>query len=321
MPKLKLAVYWAAACGGCDVAVLDVDEKILQVAEAADIVFWPLAADPKYKDVEKMEDGSIDVCLFNGAIRNSENHEMAELLRRKSKILVAFGSCSSFGGIPGLANLTNREEAFNCVYFESVSTGNQGKVVPKTSCQVPEGELTLPKYYNTVYTLDQVVDVDYYLPGCPPTTELVMKAIETIVSGDLPPKGSVIAGTKTLCDECSKKKEGKKIKEYKRLVEVEIDPEICLLEQGIVCCGPATREGCGAICPSVNMPCRGCFGPTDNNIDQGAQLVGALASIIDSNDPEEIRKITGKLVDPAGTFYRFSLPGSMLMRKREEIKK
>lgn len=321
MPKLKLAVYWGSGCGGCDVSVLDIDEKILKVGELADIVLWPLAADPKYDDVEKMADNFIDLCLFNGSIRNSENREMAEVLRRKSKILVSYGSCACFGGIPGLGNFTNREDTFNCVYLDSESTENKDRVIPKTSSQVPEGELTLPKYFNTVYTLDQIVDVDYYLPGCPPTTELIWTAIEAIVSGNLPPKGTTIAATKTVCDECTKKREGKKVKEYKRLVNVEIDPEICLMEQGIVCCGPATRGGCGALCLNVNMPCRGCFGPTDSNIDQGAQLVGAIASKIDSDDPEEIKNIIDKLVDPAGTFYRFSLPDSMLMRKKEEVKK
>ncbi|NIN66436.1 MAG: oxidoreductase, partial [Anaerolineae bacterium] len=90
--KLKLALYWTASCGGCDVAVLDINEKILDVVEVADIVFWPVALDTKYHDVEAMPDGAIDVCLFNGAIRSSEHEKMARLLRNKSKTLIAFGS-------------------------------------------------------------------------------------------------------------------------------------------------------------------------------------------------------------------------------------
>ena len=85
-------------------AVLDLNEKILDLAAAADIYLWPVAMDYKYHDVEVWPDGFIDVCLFNGAIRNSEGEHMAHLLRRKSKMLVAFGSCACFGGIPGLAN-------------------------------------------------------------------------------------------------------------------------------------------------------------------------------------------------------------------------
>ena len=103
--KPKLALYWAASCGGCEIAVLAIDDKILKVAEAFDIVLWPVAIDAKVRDIEKMDDKSIDVCLFNGGIRNSEQEYMAQLLRRKSKILVAFGSCAHEGCIPGLANL------------------------------------------------------------------------------------------------------------------------------------------------------------------------------------------------------------------------
>ena len=86
--KLRFAFYWAASCGGCEIAVLDINEKILDVVAHADIVFWPVAMDIKYKDVEAMPDQSIDVCFFNGAIRNSENEHMAKLLRTKAKILL-----------------------------------------------------------------------------------------------------------------------------------------------------------------------------------------------------------------------------------------
>src|SRR5512136_2632451 len=110
--KPKFAMYWAASCGGCEIAVLNTHELILEVDANFDVVFWPVAMDAKYKDVEAMEDGTITLCLFNGAIRNDENEEMAHLLRRKSQILVAFGSCASEGCIPGLANFSAPEDIF-----------------------------------------------------------------------------------------------------------------------------------------------------------------------------------------------------------------
>ena len=135
MAKLKLASYWAAACGGCDVAILDIHEKILDLAAAADIVFWPIATDFKYSDVEAMPDGHIDVTLFHGAVRNSENEHLAHLLRAKSKVLVAFGSCAHIGGIPGLANLFTREEIFKRVYHETPSTVNPENMEPQTKAR------------------------------------------------------------------------------------------------------------------------------------------------------------------------------------------
>lgn len=93
--KFKFAMYWAGSCGGCEIAVLETKDKILELDANYDVVFWPVAADFKYKDVRAYDDGFIDVCLFNGCIRNSGNEEIAHLLRQKSKVLVAFGACAT----------------------------------------------------------------------------------------------------------------------------------------------------------------------------------------------------------------------------------
>ena len=184
---------------------------------------------------------------------------------------------------------------------------------------VEEGELTLPEFYDTVCTLDQVIDVDYYLPGCAPPPDLIMKAVEAILSGNLPEKGTVLAPDKALCDSCKRrdtKPEKAVIKEIKRVHEVLLDPVKCFLDQGVICLGPATRDGCGERCINANMPCRGCFGPTSRVEDQGAKFLSGLASIIDANDEHEIKKVIDSIVDPAGIFYYYALPASMLRRKR-----
>ena len=116
MDKLKLAVYWASSCGGCDIAIVELGEHLLELAQVADIVFWPCAMDFKYADVVAMPDKHIDVTLFNGAIRTEENREMARLIREKTRYLVAFGSCAQTGGLIGMANQSSREEIFQTVY-------------------------------------------------------------------------------------------------------------------------------------------------------------------------------------------------------------
>ncbi|HEY87512.1 MAG TPA: oxidoreductase [Dehalococcoidia bacterium] len=313
MAKLKVALYWAASCGGCEIAQLAIGDKLLKLAEAADIVFWPVAIDAKYKDVEAMPDKSIDACLFNGAIRNSEQEHMAKMLREKSKIMIAYGSCAYEGCIPGLANLFNRQMIFERVYIETQSTDNKNNILPQTSCQVPEGELTLPEFYDTVKTLRQTVDVDYVIPGCPPEEKTTWLALEALIEGKLPPKGTVIShNAKAVCDDCPLKRDVKKIKKIYRNFNIIPEPEICLLEQGLLCQGIATRGGCGAPCPQANMPCTGCYGPVEGVIDQGAHFLSALASVIDSNDPEEIQRIIDDIPDPVGSFYRYSLPDSLL---------
>ena len=317
-PKLRLAVYWAAACGGCCVSVLDVHEKLFGIVEAADLVFWPLALDTKYKEVEEMPDHHIDLTLFNGAIRNSENENMAKLLRKKSRILVAYGSCAHLGGIPGLANFSSKEDLLRRVYEESESTVNPEKIRPQTEFEVSEGKLTIPLLYDDVRSLSQVVDVDYFIPGCPPQSERLSEVMNIILSnGELPPKGSVIgAGMKTQCDECTRKKtENKLIGKFYRPWEIMDDGETCFMEQGVICIGPATRTGCGCRCIKGNAPCRGCYGPPSGVVDPGAKMMSSVASIIDAKEPEMIKQIIGDIADPAGLFYRFSLPVSLLRRK------
>jgi len=321
--KPKLALYWAASCGGCEIAVLAIDDKILKVAEIFDIVLWPVAIDAKVRDIEKMDDKSIDVCLFNGGIRNSEQEYMAQLMRRKSKILVAFGSCAHEGCIPGLANLYDRDSIFQYVYKDSPSVDNPQGIVPQPEFEVPEGTLHLPVFYDTLKTLDQTVDVDYYVPGCPPEAENIWAIVEAVVAGlggaPLPPAGTVLGKETTVCDECKRTRGEKKIKEFKRTWQIIPDAETCLLEQGLVCAGIATRAGCGALCPVVNSPCIGCHGPNAGVEDFGARMMTALASVIDSQEPSEIQRIIeAGIPDPVGTFYRFSLAHSLLRRKAVE---
>ena len=129
--KPKVAFYWCASCGGCEESVVDLAEIILDVVAAVDIVMWPVAMDFKKKDVEAMADGSILVSMVNGAIRTSEQEEMAKLMRKKSKLVIAYGSCAHMGGIPGLANQFQREEILQYVYEESPSTVNKEKTRPK----------------------------------------------------------------------------------------------------------------------------------------------------------------------------------------------
>jgi F420-non-reducing hydrogenase small subunit len=319
--KLKIAFYWAASCGGCEIAVLDINEKILDVVNMADIVFWPVALDVKYKDVEAMPDKYIDICFFNGSVRSEEQERLAKLLRRKAKTLVAFGSCAQEGCIPGLANLHDRKEIFEKVYLQSKSISNSTGVVPQTSFKAKEGTLNLPEFYDTVKTLDQTVDVDYYLPGCPPPVKLILNAVDAIAKNELPPKGSVLAPLKSVCDECPRKKENKRISKIYRVHEKTPEPERCLLEQGIICMGVATRSGCGAQCLNVDMPCTGCGGPCPNAPEQGSAMIGALASILglegeqEHYSQEDVEELMNQIKDPVGTFYMYSLPSSILRRK------
>jgi F420-non-reducing hydrogenase small subunit len=303
--------------------LVNLHENILAVDRALDFVFCPCLLDTKKKDIEALPDKDIAVTLFNGAISTSENEEMAHLLRRKSQLLLAMGACSWQGGIPALSNFQPRQQSLAAIYQEGPSLANPDGVLPRIKTQVPEGELDLPAPFDSVKALDQVVEVDYFVPGCPPESQQIWNIVEALIAGQaLPRKGSVIgAGTSTVCEECSRKKKDKKIAKFYRTYEIQPDPEMCLLEQGIACMGVATRDGCGALCPRVNMPCMGCYGSPEGVFDQGAKMVAALGSVLDIGRYAGMseRQVAQKAdaawescVDCAGTFYKFSAAGTIL---------
>ena len=318
MSKPKVAFYWCASCGGCEETIVDLAEDILGVVEKVDIVLWPVAMDFKYKDVQAMPDKSIVATFLNGAIRSTEQEEMAHLLRRKSQFLIAYGSCAHMGGIPALANQFEREQILQFNYEDAPSVVNEKKTRPQLSFEENGRNPHLPELHNVVRSLDQVVDVDFYIPGCPPTPNLTKAAVTALLSGNLPPKGSVLAPDTALCDECERKASKPadiSYVEFKRPHQKLIDPTKCMLAQGVVCMGPATRSGCGAQCTSGNMPCTGCFGPTSRVRDQGAKMLSSLCSNIEAKEVPGIVKTLEGIPDPVGTFYRYGLAKSLLRRK------
>jgi len=244
--------------------------------------------------------------------------EWVKLLREKCPLVIAFGSCAHLGGIPGLSNFTTREKSLENKYRKSLSVDNPESVLPRLETQINGYKLELPEFLPAVHKLDDVIEVDYYLPGCPPVPELISEAVGAILEGKLPEKGAVLAPDKSLCDTCplkESKPEIMKIESFKRVADSTPDAEQCFLAQGYVCMGPATRSGCGELCIRGNMPCRGCFGPTSEARDGGTKMLSAIGSLLDSTTEETSRQLAESMADPLGTLYRFSLPSSILKHR------
>ncbi|MEM0192482.1 MAG: oxidoreductase [Candidatus Korarchaeum sp.] len=319
MPKAKIAFYWCASCGGCEEAQVDLAEKIFDLVEAADIVLWPVAMDFKKEDVEKIPDGSVDVAIINGGIRVSEHEEMVELLRRKAKLVVAYGSCAHMGGIPALANAYTKESILKYVYEEAPTAANPSSRRPEARVTVDGMEFELPAFLEYLKPLDEVVEVDYYIPGCPPTPEITWEAISSILSGKLPPKGHVFGSDRALCYECplnETKPEKIVLDSIKRPHQVILDPSKCYLIQGVLCMGPVTRGGCKALCVRGNMPCTGCFGPVDGVSYQGAKALSFFSSIINVDDEVAFRKLLDEVgVDPLGWFAKYCFGKGTIYRR------
>jgi len=255
------------------------------------------------------------VCFFAGAVRTADERRMAEQLRAKSRVMVALGACAGFGGMPGLANLVKE-------------TGPLPSADPSADTTAE-----LPAVEPQVSGLTQVVTVDYVVPGCPPTQSLVWSALQGVLgeggaqahlayaagrlpkkiaqamaSGVQPPRGTVFAGEKAVCASCSRVKEQKRFESVKRPYQAYESTGRCLLEQGLVCSGIATREGCGGLCTGVGIPCRGCFGKPEAVYDPGAKIGAAISSTFDAEKPQKIDAVVDQFLDLAGTFYRYTLP-------------
>jgi F420-non-reducing hydrogenase small subunit len=195
---------------------------------------------------------------------------------------------------------------------------NEAGTRPQVEHRENGHDLHLPVLRNTVRSLDQVVEVDYYIPGCPPTPKLTKAAVGAVLAGQLPPKGTVLAPDIALCDECPRKASKPTdlaFTEFKRPHQKLIDPEVCILAQGVVCMGPATRGGCEAVCVQGNMPCTGCFGPTSRVKDQGAKFLSSVAANVASKEDAGIEQVLAGIPDPVGTFYRYGLAKSLLRGK------
>ncbi len=299
---VRLAEEWFAICGGCEVTILDIGEPLLDVLKQVQIVHMPVLMDHKLYgqtgEGTKAEIPEAEVGIITGGIRNEEHKKLAQEMRSKCKSLIALGSCACFGGIPALANQYATEEMMEKVYHGSVSTESNG--LPKEQ---------VPALTDRVYAVSEVVKVDLSLPGCPTTPEMVAGALLSLLEGK-----PFTLSTKSVCDECPTRREKKAVSTLKRRFEAPeftpgrpLNEMRCLMEQGFLCLGPATRGGCGGSdgvprCIRAYMPCEGCFGPMNEKANPMVDMMGALSSI--GLDPKQIP-------DRAATFNRFAGAGRL----------
>ena len=293
MGKIKVSTGHLQGCFGCHIALLDMHEEILPLLEILEIVRSPL------NDVKDIIES--DLGILDGSVCNTENERVAREFRKKSKKIFALGTCAALGGINGLRNLFGLDEVLKRSYLENEST-------PEGF--VPSSE-DIPRILPHVSALHQVIDVDYALPGCPPTPHMIKAALTAIISGKEPE-----VPTKNLCHECTRTHKEMYVPKREFITDTvhsimeleEIKSDICFLEQGVICMGPATREGCEARCVKGNTPCRGCMGPTPDALEQGAKMINALATILPAGAMMFME-------DVVGLGYRYSMPVSIIPYK------
>lgn len=277
---VKVAEEWLNACSGCEISIVDLGERLLEVLSLVEFVHIPVILDHKYYgqlgDGTHIDIPEADVGIISGSIRNHEHLEVAREMRKKCKLIIALGTCATHGGIPALANSYENEEILQRYY--STETTDKVDFYPD------EG---IPALLDAVYALDEKIAVDVYLPGCAPHPDQVFAALAALLSGQMPSLPD-----KSVCDQCATVREGKgQVKKLRRFLRAPeygspdepIEKMRCLLEQGFLCMGPVTKAGCGGDkatprCLAARVPCRGCYGPVEQDGNQLLLMLNALAS-------------------------------------------
>lgn len=274
---VSVAEEWLHSCSGCEIAILNIGESLIDILGLIDFVHIPVLMDHKYYgqlgDGKELEIPEAVVGIVSGSVANEEHLEVLEVMRKQCKVLIALGTCATHGGLPALMNSSGLGEGIRDTYSTSTTE----------DCQVPTD--IVPKPLDRVYALDEKVKIDIILPGCPPNPKLIAEVITALVEGRDP----VLPG-KSVCDTCPTKREGKgDVKEVRRFLQnakFDSDKPVsdmrCLLEQGLMCMGPVTAAGCARrgtpSCISARVPCRGCFGPVLKDGNQMLDMMNALAS-------------------------------------------
>ena len=170
MAKPKISSDWMAGCAGCHMSLLDIDERIITVAELTDIRSTPIT------DLKHPDESGVDVGILEGGINNSSNEEVALRMRKHCKILVAFGDCAVFGGVPAMRNFFPMEEVLRRAYVETESTDSEGKIPDSPELATMQ----------RVQSLNDVVPVDIFLPGCPPSADAIYYVLSELAQGRTP---------------------------------------------------------------------------------------------------------------------------------------
>jgi F420-non-reducing hydrogenase small subunit len=276
---VKVASDWLNSCSGCEISIVDMGERLLDVLKVAQFVHLPALMDHKY--FGQMGDGKhisipeADVGILSGGLRNQEHVEVAEAFRKSCKIIIALGTCATHGGIPSLANSFTNQEIFER-YYSTETTAPVAESFPERDC----------RRCWILHGPGRKIAVDIYMPGCPPHPDHIFSALVALVEGRRCCRKKASA---TPARPAEKARVGRQNHaplsagpEYGAAGE-PLDQMRCLLEQGFMCMGPVTRAGCGgdAIlprCVSARVPCRGCYGPVQHNGNQRLDMLNALAS-------------------------------------------
>ncbi|MEI7892273.1 MAG: hypothetical protein WCI05_04250 [Myxococcales bacterium] len=291
--KVRLNTDWLSDCGGCHIAIVDIHERILELLGAIELQRCPVLTDIKgYPDA--------DLGLVSGAIRTEHDRHSAEAMRKSCKRIIAFGTCAVYGGVPGAGIVHTREQILDVAYGHNPTT--EGHTLPG------DGVDSLEKL---VTPIDEVIEVDLYLPGCPPHPAFIFDALLAVIEGR-PPK----AKDETVCARCHRRMERTEVSHVRANHDGIANRTQCFLSQGYVCLGSVTLDRCMAPCPNNGVVCTGCAGPTmqvltEPNRDIRTEVGDRMAALTKIPRKEVIESIERA----AKTHYAYAMASEMIGKK------
>lgn len=291
--KVRLNTEWLCDCGGCHVAIVDLHEKILQVLESVEILKCPVLMDEKLYP-------QADIGILTGSIRTEHDRHAALEMRKKCKTIIAFGTCAVYGGFHGAGLAHTREEIMDHVYRHCPTT---------ITDFIPNVEIT--ELEKLVTPIDEVIDVDLYLPGCPPHAHFIFEGLSALIAGKSPR-----VDQETVCGGCRRTMRKTDVTEIKNNLDGVPDDDVCFLSQGYICLGSVTLDRCLAPCPNHGIACSGCAGPTMQILTEPtrdirtevSERMSRLTKIPSATIKEHIEK-------SAKTHYAYSMATKMIGNK------
>jgi F420-non-reducing hydrogenase small subunit len=283
MTQSRFAVLQLSGCAGCEVSLLNASEWIDQYR----LMYMPLV-------VSAYDVPEVDILLISGGVRTDQDLNHLRTAVKKAKKVVAVGTCAISGGV---ANLGDRDEVRD-LFLSQSSRRHVPRLLPR--CQ----------------PVDAVVEIDHYLPGCPPTSELFMAALFN-------PEG--FQGSRSVCQECGRLK----VKSIRpdRLIgfqQGKVEEGLCLINQGYLCVGSSTRGGCRAPCTRAGHTCVGCRGPSDFFIEkESLEWLGSIQKVFETmtDIPKDV--ISQALVSPQFALFLFQFSdyagGDRPARRKDKV--
>lgn len=284
MVTVKVAFLQNSDCWGCHQSLLNAHLGLLPVLPALEIVYWPAVVDFKYESLEAREDGEILVGFVEGSLRTKQDIEATKLMRKKCQLIIAFGSCSCYGNVHGLANTWDVQECIDRKFsqVESIADDSRGKPTEH-----------VPEFAKKIIPVDRLINVDAYISGCPPKPEAIISAVQFLLGQKPQPMNDL-----AFCNDCPIK-------------------DNCLLDQGVMCFGSITSIGCSLKCPGQGKPCVGCFGPSKTVDSRATKLKGMADNLggVSSGDKKSLLEFLSLFLN-VPLMAGFDLAGDILKQMK-----